>query len=138
MRRTPICVIGLYLCFALLAFLIFWAASGHEAGVWVALATLALLAVCAVWTSVSVLARGRVYLWLRPKRRPRRWVLICLMQLFAVFCLWFPVWIERPQAVFSKALTLLFGIDFFVSGIVLKWLTPLVDRFVVHKGWSLR
>ena len=130
MRRTPICIIGLYFCFAGIVFWIVWAASGHEAdkGQMVVVATLALLAVCAVCTSISVLTRGGVYLWLPPSQRPRRWVLICLIQLFAVFCLWFPVWIEKPQSLFSKALLVLFGIDFFISGLVLKWLSPLVDR----------
>jgi len=130
---------GMYLCFASLAFWIFWAALGHEAGsnkMVIALATLVLLAICSVWTSISVLMRGRVYLWLSPERRPRRWVLICLMQLFAVFCLWFPVWMGSPRAVFSKALTLLFGIDFFVTGMIVKWFTPFVDRMVVRRGWS--
>ena len=142
MRRLPICVLGIYASFVSLALFILWAAVTGDtlAPAWVTalLAVLAILAICTVWTSVSVLRRGSVYQWLRPERRPRRWVLIALMQLFAVFCIWFPVWIAWPHARISRVLLILFGCDFALTGITLKWLVPLVDYLMIRWGWDLR
>jgi hypothetical protein len=46
---------------------------------------------------------------------------------FAVLCAWFPVWMIRPQALFSPTLTLLFAIRFFLVVMALGWLLPVVD-----------
>lgn len=104
-------------------------------GVGVALATLAMFT---VWTAISILRRGNVYHWLRPEHRPRRWVLVAVLQLFAVFCAWFPVWMCRPEAFISRLLLLSFSVDFFITGITLKWFTPFVDRLVQRRGLKLR
>jgi hypothetical protein len=88
--------------------------------------------------SASILLRGKLYHRLKPEARPRRWVLISLLFLFAVFALWFPVWITWPNALVSRVLLALFGITFFLVGMTLKWWTPLVDSYVKRKGWQLR
>jgi hypothetical protein len=46
---------------------------------------------------------------------------------FAVLCAWFPVWMIRPEARFSRTLTLLFAIRFFLVVMALGWLLPVVD-----------
>ena len=68
----------------------------------------------------------------------RRWVLISLLVLFAVFVIWFPVWMTWPNSLISRILLGLFGLAFFVVGITFKWLTPLVDAYVKQRGWHLR
>jgi hypothetical protein len=128
------------MAFAVIAAVIAWAATtdGTLSNPWPMLAVLAFLAVCTLWTSISILRHGSVYHWLRPERRPRRWVLALLLLLFMVFAIWFPIWMTWPRAYISRALTSLFGIDFFVTGMTLKWFSPLVDRFVERRGWQLR
>jgi len=88
------------------------------------------LGISAVVFSLSILRRGKLYHRLRPEARPRRWVLISLLFLFSVFAIWFPVWITWPDAIISRLLLALFGITFFVVGMTIKWLTPLVDSYV--------
>ena len=102
------------------------------------LAFLAVLAVCAVYLSIAVLSRGRFYRSLKPNSRPTRWVLISLLFLFAVFVIWFPVWMIWPDALVSRVLLVLFGVTFFVVTITLRWFSRLVDWFIERKGWPLR
>lgn len=102
------------------------------------LLALVALAVLSVSVSVAILRRGKLYESLRPESRPRRWVLASLLILFAVFVLWFPIWMIWPSAPISRVLTVLFGLVFFVVGITLKWFTLLVDWFVKRRGWPLR
>ena len=92
----------------------------------------------AVGLSIALLGRGKLYHRLSPETRPRRWVLISVLVLAAVFIVWFPVWMTWPHALISRLLLGLFGITFFVVGLTLKWLSPLVDGYVKRKGWSLR
>jgi hypothetical protein len=101
-------------------------------------AMLAFLAVCTVWTSISVLRQGSVYQWLQPQKRPRRWVLIILMQLFVVFCLTLVFGFIFRDVWISRLLLVLFAIDSFVTLLTLKWFSWLVDRLVIRRGWQLR
>jgi hypothetical protein len=139
MRRVPISVLGISLAFAILTASAVWSGKTHNdhavAGFMVGIA---FLVVCTLWTSISVLRRGRVYQWLRPELRPRRWVLILLLIDFAVFCAWFPVWIVWPHALISRALLLVFCVVFFVVGMTLRWFSPFVDRLMKKAGWQLR
>src|SRR5260370_2743777 len=84
------------------------------------LGMLIVLAVTATSVSILLLRRGRFYYWLEPESRPRRWVLILLLSLFAVFLAWFPIWIIWPNALVSRILTLVFAISFFVVGLTFK------------------
>ena len=102
------------------------------------LAGLLLLAVAAISASVNVLVRGRIYRRLKPESRPRRWVLLALLVLFAVFAVWFPVWMTWPHSLAAKTLTLTFAIVFGVVGLALRWFTAIVDLFVQKRGWPLR
>jgi hypothetical protein len=139
MQRVPISVLGIPVAFVTLAASAVWGNKGHtDRAVAGLIAGMALLAICTVWTSTSILRRGRVYQWLRPESRPRRWILILLLIDFAIFCVWFPVWMMWPAALVSRALALLFGLVFFVVGITIKWFTPAVDRLVTRAGWQLR
>lgn len=107
-------------------------------GALVVLSAMMVFALTAVSASVLILRRGRLYHKIKPEARPRRWVLFSLLILFGVFAVWFPVWVLWPSALVSKALTLLFGVTFFVVGITLKWFSALVDTIVKRKGWTLR
>ena|ERR1700719_1249616 len=140
MHRTPISVVGIYLAFAVIAALIGWAAATDRtlSSPWPMVVILAFLAVSTVWTSISVLRRGSVYHWLQPEKRPRRWVLIILMQFFAVFCLTLLVCFIFRDVWISRALLVLFAIDSFATLVTLKWFSWLVDRLVIHRGWQLR
>ncbi len=102
------------------------------------LAGLLLLSVAAIGASVNILLRGSIYKRLKPESRPRRWVLMALMMLFAVFAIWFPVWISWPNSLIAKALTLTFAIVLGIVGLTLRWFTGAVDVFVVSRGWPLR
>ena len=102
------------------------------------LGLLAALAIAVVWLSVTILLRGKLYSRLKPDARPRRWVLISLLVLFGIFVIWFPVWMMWPNALISRLLLGLFGVSFFVVGMTIKWLRPLVDAYVQRKGWPLR
>ena len=102
------------------------------------LAGLLLLTVAAISASVNVLVRGSIYRRLKPESRPRRWVLLALLVLFAAFAVWFPVWMTWPHSLAAKALTLTFAIVFGVVGLALRWFTAAVDLFVQKKGWPLR
>jgi|SRR5215472_19161648 len=107
-------------------------------GASVVLGLLVALGIAAVWLSIAILLRGKLYHRLEPDARPRRWVLISLLALFLVFVIWFPVWITWPHALISRFLTLLFGILFAIVGLTFKWFAPLVDAFFKRKGWPLR
>ena len=96
------------------------------------------LGTAAVVLSIIILRRGKLYHRLSPEARPRRWVLSSLLVLFVVFAIWFPVWMTWPNALISRLLLGLFGVTFFVVGMTLKWLTPLVDAYVKRRGWQLR
>jgi hypothetical protein len=96
------------------------------------------LGLSAVVLSIIILRRGKLYHRLRPEARPRRWILISLLFLFAVFVIWFPVWMTWPNALISRLLLGLFGVTFFVVAMTIKWLTPLVDSYVKRRGWPLR
>jgi O-antigen/teichoic acid export membrane protein len=96
------------------------------------------LGLSAVMLSIIILRRDKLYHQLRPEARPRRWILILLLFLFAVFVAWFPVWMTWPNALISRILLGLFGVTFFVVAMIIKWLTPLVDSYVKRRGWPLR
>lgn len=102
------------------------------------LAGLLVLTLVVIGTSVNILLRGSIYRWLKPASRPRRWVLVALLLLFAVFAVWFPIWMAWPDTIIAKALTLTFGVAFCIVGFTLRWFTRVVDAFVVRKGWPLR
>jgi hypothetical protein len=70
------------------------------------------LGVASVGLSIAVLRRGKLYHRLNSEGRPRRWVLIFLLVLVAVFVVWFPVWVTWPHGLISRLLTGLFGITF--------------------------
>src|SRR2546429_78228 len=97
---------------------------------------LSLLAISSVSVSILVLRRGREKL--APASRPRRWVLLAILTLFSVFFVWFPILVAWPHSWFSRWLTALFGITFFVVGITFRWFSALVDWFVERRGWRLR
>jgi len=140
MRRIPLSVVGIYLAFAVIAVVVAWGAAtdGTLSNPWPIVAVLVFLAVCTVWTSISVLRQGSVYNWLQPEKRPRRWVLIILMQLFAVFCLTLLVCFIFRDVWISRALLVIFAIDSFATLLTLKWFSWLVDRLVIRRGWQLR
>jgi hypothetical protein len=96
------------------------------------------LGISAVVLSIIILRRGKLYHRLRPDVRPRRWILISLLFLFAVFVIWFPVWMTWPNALISRLLLGLFGVTFLLVALTIKWLTPLVDSYVKRRGWPLR
>jgi len=96
------------------------------------------LGIAAVVLSIIILRRGKLYYRLRPEARPRRWVLILLLFVFAAFLIWFPVWMTWPEAPVSRVLLGLFGVAFFSVGMTIKWLAPFVDSFVKRRGWPLR
>ena len=103
-----------------------------------ALSALVVLGVSAVSVSVLMLRKGRFYKSLNPSSRPRRWVLLSLLFLLAVFVLWFPIWTLWPHTVLARVLTVLFGLTFFVVTMTLKWFSSLVDWFIERRGWPLR
>src|SRR5450755_1726387 len=106
-------------------------------GTLILLALLTVLGIVAVWLSITILWRGKLYHRLKPDSRPRRWVLIFLLALFAIFIIWFPVWMTRPHAIVSRFLTLLFGITFTAFCLASRF-TWLIDSYVKRKGWPLR
>ena len=140
MRRIPLSVAGIYLAFAVLAVFIAWAAitDGTLSSPWPLAALLAFLGVCTVWTSISILRHGSVYHWLQPAKRPRRWVLMILTQLFSVFSFTLVVWFIFRDVWISRALLVLFAIDSFATLMTLRWFSWLVDGLVVRRGWQLR
>src|ERR1700693_2165022 len=79
--------------------------------------------------AAALLWKGTLYHSIKPEARPRRWVLILLLALFAIFIVWFPVWITWPHALISHFLTLLFGITFVVFGLVSRF-PSLIDSYV--------
>ena len=107
-------------------------------GALIVLGLLVILGIVTVWVSVAILLRGKLYRRLKPEARPRRWVVISLLILFGVFVVWFPIWMMWPNALLSRILLVLFGLTFFVVGMTIKWLTPLVDAYFQRKGWPLR
>ena len=96
------------------------------------------LGVSAAVLAIVILRRGNLYHRLGSEERPRRWVLISLLVLLAVFVVWFPVWMTWPDAMISRVLTLLFGIAFGLMALSLKWFSPLIDWYIKRKGWPLR
>jgi O-antigen/teichoic acid export membrane protein len=96
------------------------------------------LGISAVVLSIIILRRGKLYHRVSPEARPRRWVLISLLVPFGVFVIWFLVWMTWPDALISRLLLGLFAVTFFVVGMTIKWLTPLVDAYVKRSGWHLR
>ena len=106
--------------------------------IWLTLSTLLVAAGLVVVVSLNILRKGWMYQRLNPESRPRRWVLASLLVLFAVFVVWFPVWLFWPQTIISKVLTIVFGTVWLVVGLTLRWLTGLVDYWIVRKGWQLR
>src|ERR1017187_4878702 len=99
-----------------------------HAGTIIVLSLLVGLGFSAVVLSITILRCGKLYHRLSPEARPRRWVLISLLVLFAVFVIWFPVWMTWPNSLISRILLGLFGLAFFVVGITFKWLTRLWTR----------
>jgi hypothetical protein len=104
----------------------------------VVLASLLFLAGLSLGVSLNILLRGKIYHWLKPESRPRRWVLISCLVLFAVFAVWFPVWMTWPRSLIAKALTLTFAVVFAVVGLTFKWFYSVVDSYFQRKGWPLR
>ena len=96
------------------------------------------LAVVVISTSIALLRRGRFYHWLAPDSRPRRWVLILLLAEFAIFLLWFPIWMAWPDALVSKTLLVIWAICWGIGLLVLKWFSGLIDLWIRRKGWPLR
>jgi hypothetical protein len=107
-------------------------------GTIIVLSLLGGLGFSAVALSIAILRRGRLYHRLSPEARPRRWVLISLLVLVAVFVIWFPVSITWPNSLISRFLLGLFSLTFLVVGFSLSWLTPLVDAYIKRRGWHLR
>jgi hypothetical protein len=95
-------------------------------------------AISAVVVSIMILSRGKLYERLSPETRPRRWILICVLVLFAIFVISFSVWMMWPDALVSRVLLGAFGVVFFVVGFAIRLLTPQVDAFVERRGWQLR
>ena len=111
--------------------------SWHIATVAVVILLIA-FAITAVVFSIMILSRGKLYERLSPETRPRRWMLICVLVLFAIFVIAFSVWMMWPDALVSRVLLGAFGIAFFVVGFAIRLLTPQVDAFVERMGWQLR
>lgn len=107
-------------------------------GTTVLLALLVGVGAVSVGLSVALLRRGKLYYRLRPEARPRRWVLVAMLVLAAVFIVWFPVWLLWPQALVARLLLGLFGATFGALALTLKWFSPLVDAYVRRRGWPLR
>ena len=107
-------------------------------GARIALVSLIGLGALAVGLTIAILRRGKLYHRLSHESRPRRWVLISFLSLFAIFAVWFPVWMAWPHALISGLLTYLFGIAFGVVSLTYRWLTPLVDGLIRKKHWPLR
>jgi hypothetical protein len=106
-------------------------------GTVIVLGLLIVLGIVVVWLAITILWRGKLYLRLKPDARPRRWVVISLLALFAVFMIWFPVWMTWPHAIVSRFLTLLFGITFAVFALASRF-PSLIDSYIKRKGWPLR
>ena len=109
-----------------------------DTGAAIVLALIMVLGISAVAVSISILRRGKLYHRLNPETRPRRWVLISLLFLSAVFIVWFPVWTRWPHALISRVLTGLFGITFAGVLLTFKWFSRVVDRYIQRRGWPLR
>jgi len=109
-----------------------------DTGAAILLALMLGLGISVVAASISILRRGRLYHRLNPEARPRRWVLISLLFLFAVFIVWFPVWMRWPHALISRVLTGLFGITFLGVALTFKWFSRIVDGYIQRRGWPLR
>jgi len=95
-------------------------------------------AISAVVLSVMILSRGKLYQRLSPETRPRRWVLISVLVLFAIFVISISVWAMWPDALVSRVLLGVFGVAFFVVGLTIRLLTEQVDAYVERRGWQLR
>jgi len=95
-------------------------------------------AISAVVVSIMILSRGKLYERLSPETRPRRWILICVLVLFAIFVIAFSMWMMWPDALVSRVLLGGFGVVFFLVGFAIRLLTPQVDAYVERRGWQLR
>ena len=111
--------------------------SWHIATVAVVILLIA-FAISAVVLSIMILSRGKLYERLSPETRPRRWILISVLVLFAIFVIAFSVWMMWPDALVSRVLLGAFGVAFFLVGFTIRLLTPQVDAYVKRKGWQLR
>jgi amino acid transporter len=111
--------------------------SWHIATVAVVILLIA-FAISAVALSIMILSRGKLYERLSPETRPRRWILISVVALFAEFVIAFSVWMMCPDALVSRVLLGAFGVAFFLVGFTIRLLTPQVDAYVKRKGWQLR
>src|ERR1700676_1795713 len=92
------------------------------------------LGVPAVSLSIAIPRRGKLYRGLEPEARPRRWVLMAVLTLMAVFLLWFPVWMLWPHSLVGRVLTLLFGVTFFLVGMTRKWFSGFGAGSVNRRG----
>ena len=97
-----------------------------------------IILVVAVYVSVNILFRGRIWHWLKPDSRPRRWVLICLLASLGTFLIWLSVFVFYPKSLTSRLLTLIFGVVWVGTMFALKWLAGIVDWIYERKGWPLR
>lgn len=94
----------------------------------------------AVVTSVRILYRGRYYRHLKPKSRPRRWVLFALLWLLA-FCLllWLPVSKLWPGSALERICTVVLLLPFCLFATVMRFgLDRYVDRYIEKRGYRLR
>jgi hypothetical protein len=111
--------------------------SWHIATVAVVILLIA-FAISAVVVSIMILSRGKLYERLSPETRPRRWILVSVVALFAEFVISFSVWATWPDALVSRVLLGAFGVVFFLVGFAIRLLTPQVDAYVERRGWQLR
>src|ERR1700693_121716 len=103
----------------------------------IALSLVVGLGISAVVLSIVILCRGKLYHHLSPEARPRRYVLISMLALFAVFVIWFPAWMAWANALVSRLLLGLFAVALGVVGLTSRF-TWLVDGYFKRKGWPLR
>src|ERR1700682_1266797 len=102
-------------------------------GTLIVLVVFIVVGIVAVWLSIMILRRGKLHQRIKPEARPRRWVLILLFALFAVFLIWFPVWMIWPHASVSRFLGLPFGIVFASFALASRF-PSLIDSYVERKG----
>jgi hypothetical protein len=106
-------------------------------GTVIALSLVVGLGISAVVLSIAILRRGKLYHELNPEARPRRYVLISMLVLFAVFVIWFTVWMAWPNALISRLLLGLFAVTFGVVGVASRF-TWFLDGYFKRRGWPLR
>jgi hypothetical protein len=99
---------------------------------------LLLLAFVSVSVSINLLLRGRIWRYLKPASRPRRWVLILLLVSLAATVVWLPVFVAWPHTAIAKALTYIWAFIFLGTCVIGKWFDWIIDRLYERKGWPLR